>query len=54
MARWRLAVTFRYPISVCARGRTLHVRQRPGGPLARGTRVVLRPGQCLECEGRHR
>src|SRR5205085_5556404 len=40
-----VSFTLRYPAEVRAVGRTVHVRQLPGGPLWRGESVTLRPGQ---------
>jgi len=46
-----VSFTLRYPCAVWGRGRTLHVRQLPGGPLWRGAQVTLRPGQRAVFEG---
>lgn len=35
----------RYPVEARQRGRTLELRQRPGGPMWRGKRVGVRPGE---------
>jgi len=40
-----------YPCAVWERGRTLHVRQLPGGALWEGTQLRLHPGQRARFEG---
>jgi hypothetical protein len=45
LVRGPATVVLRYPIHTRPRGRTLHVHQRDGAPLWRGTQVRLSAGQ---------